>query len=92
MTQTEMRFDGKSFDPKLDGKRLTGQMLRDWAVLKVGDWLTDEEIAVISGDPVVSVGSRRRDLRKERFGAWTVESRRRGDPSLGIWEHRLVLK
>ena len=32
-----------------------------------------------------------RHMRKQRFGGYLVEKRRRGEPKDGLWEYRLVL-
>jgi hypothetical protein len=85
-----VRFDGETFIPELDGERLTGQLDRVWGVMKDGAWWTLEEISVVVQAPTASVSARLRDLRKERFGGWTVERRRRGLASAGIFEYRVV--
>ena len=80
-------FDGSvGFEPARDGKRLTKQLDRVRTVLKSGNWYTDQEIADITGDPVTSVGTRRRDLRKDKFGKHTIHSEcvRRG-----LWKYRM---
>lgn len=56
-----------------------------------GDWVTLEEVMRETGDDSsASVSARIRDLRKERFGGYVVERRRRGDAEAGVHEYRVV--
>lgn len=87
--QTEFRFDGSDYDPELDRDRLTGQLYRIFNLMHDGRYRTLEEIATITGDPASSVSAQLRNLRKDRFGAHTVDKRRRGDKTSGLWEYRL---
>jgi hypothetical protein len=82
------RFDGDDYVPERDHIRLAGQMLAIYTVIKGGDWLTLREIADESGAPEASVSAQLRHLRKERFGAHTVERRHRGEPAQGLYEYR----
>ena len=84
------KFDGSTIDPTHDTARLTAQLARVRNVM-LGDreWRTLLEIAVLVGAPESSVSARLRDLRKPKFGGWTVERRRRGDPKLGLHEYRV---
>lgn len=88
MTQTQM-FDGKTFDPKLDGARLGAQLdkVRD-AMLRKG-WVTLAYLSGLLAAPEASVSARLRDLRKVKFGGYTVE-RRRVPNGNGLHEYRLV--
>lgn len=86
------RFDGDTYDPALDLHRLTKQLGRVWSALQGGQWLTLDEIAKKTGDPQASISARVRDLRKQNFGGYEVERRRRGEPANGLWEYRLVLE
>jgi hypothetical protein len=67
------RFDGETFDPVRDAARLTAQLDAVRELMKDGQWRTLQQIAAAVGAPEASVSARLRDLRKERFGAWTVE-------------------
>lgn len=92
MTQTTLHFGGDTFSAKLDGERLTGQFARVRALMADGRWRTLAEIAEAAGGSEAGVSARLRDLRKERFGGHTVERRRRGEPSAGLWEYRLLVR
>ena len=81
------RFDGITYEPRLDQALLTGQLLRVFELMRDGKWVTLEGLREICGGTTQSLSSRVRDLRKPRFGAYTVERRRR---TAGIWEYRLV--
>jgi hypothetical protein len=83
-------FDGPTFGAALDANRLGCQLeaVRAWMLAHDG-WQTLSEIARGAGysdAAVVSVSGRLRDLRKPRFGGYTVE-RRRG---AGTWEYRVT--
>lgn len=84
-----MKFDGKTFDPALDENRLEKQLGRVYACAIDGKWRTLNEISLVTGDPEASVSSRLRDLRKEKFGSYQIERRRRGNPMLGLFEYRI---
>lgn len=83
-------FDGITYEPKLDQKRLSGQVLRVFDVMRDGKWRTLAEIERITGDPQASVSARLRDLRKVRFGEFIVERRRRGKSKRGLWEYQVL--
>jgi len=86
-----MPRDGACFDTGLDSARLTKQQRRVWDAMKDGAWLTLAEVAAATGDPEASVSARIRDFRKSELGvAVKVERRRRGDPTRGLHEYRLV--
>ena len=85
-------FDGKSFDPVLDGQRLTKQLDRVFSVLSTGRWYALDELAKATRAPQASVSARLRDLRKTIHGAWIIESRRRGNRSRGLFEYRCLGK
>lgn len=95
---TTYRFDGDTFDARLDGLRLTGQWRVVFLVMRDGVWRTLDEvqevIALGGGEyyPLQSISARLRDFRKARFGRHTVERRRRGKPSAGLFEYRLTLR
>jgi len=83
-------FDGPDYIPELDHDRLTGQIKRVKDLMLDGQWRTLAEIESHTGDPPASISAQLRHLRKERFGVWTVEKRRRGDPSDGLFEYRVL--
>lgn len=88
-----MHFDGDTYTPSLDYSRLSTQMERVRAVMLSGMWFTLDRLHALTGDPHASISARIRDLRKNRFGGYTVEHRRHPDYPLdsGIWQYRIVL-
>lgn len=84
-------FDGETYDHERDHERLTGQLRRVADVVLDGRWRTFDEIEAVTGDPPQSISARLRDLRKRKFGAFTVERRIRDEArSAGLWEYRVV--
>ena len=73
--QADLRFDGPEYSPARDQKRLTGQLLRVFNLMRDGRWRTLAEIASAAGDPEGSISAQLRHLRKARFGAHTVNRR-----------------
>jgi len=86
---TNLRFNGESYVPTLDRERLTGQRRRVYAAMLDGKWRTLGEIAAITNDPEASISAQLRHLRKPRFGSYTIEKRRHGQESRGLWEYRI---
>lgn len=84
------RFDGSTYDPEADKERLTRQIERVHALMIDGKWRTLEEIAQATGAPTHSVSARLRDLRKPRFGGYTVNRRHRGAAENGLYEYQVV--
>lgn len=78
--------DGRTFDFRKDAKRLSDQHWRVLSLMRDGAWRTLAEIAAATKDPEASVSARLRDFRKPRFGAYTVERRRRDK---GLHEYRI---
>jgi hypothetical protein len=72
-------FDGETYDPPKDQKRLTRQLERVYEVVKGGEWHTLAGISDITGDPEGSIGARLRDLRKEKFGSYDIRRKRKGN-------------
>ena len=89
--QTALDFSGKTFDEEFDLERLSAQMQRVAMVMRDEKWRTLAEIQAITGDPESSISARLRDFRKDKWGAHTVNRRRRGDPKRGLYEYQLVL-
>jgi DNA-binding transcriptional regulator GbsR (MarR family) len=83
------RFDGQTYIHKFDHNRLTGQLSDVYAVMADGRWRTLDEINGETGHTHQSISARLRDLRKEKFGSYTVSRRRRGDPKHGVHEYRV---
>ena len=88
----EPAYDGESYRPHLDRRRLSAQHQRVWGVMMDGQFRTLREIAELTGDPEASVSARLRDFRKPRFGAHGVARRRRGDGARGVYEYQLVIR
>lgn len=84
-------FDGPTYDPKTDNKRLTGQIERVFNCMKDERWRTLSDIENITGDPQASISAQLRHLRKDRFGNHTVNRRNRGDRENGLYEYQLIV-
>ena len=85
-----MHFDGHTYDPKLDQKRLSTQYMAVWNIMIDGQWHTESEIRTITNNPAGSgVTARFRDFRKKRFGAHTVE-RERVPGKRGLHKYKLT--
>ena len=89
-----MPFDGKTYDRAADGRRLWTALSAVHNLMSDGRWRT---LSSIKADlhslyaKVVSeagISARLRDLRKEKFGALKMESRRRDG---GVWQYRVIL-
>jgi hypothetical protein len=81
------RFGGAGYVHELDHERLGGQMLRIWEVMSDHQWRSVEEIHRITGFPTTSISANLRSFRKEKVGAYLVESRRVTDN--GLYEYRV---
>jgi hypothetical protein len=86
----DARFNGPEYIPKLDQRRLTGQIKRVFDCMKDGQWRTLSEIESITNDPQASISAQLRHLRKYRFGEHTVNKRRRGNEYSGLYEYQLI--
>jgi hypothetical protein len=89
---TKPKFDGSDFDTKLDQERLTGQMKRIYDVICDGRARTLDEISKLAFAPHASVSAQIRNLRKVRFGSYTILKERAGDPANGLFVYRMVNK
>lgn len=85
------RFDGSDYNPDLDDKRLTGQIKDIYNLMVDGVWRTLGEIEAAVKHPQASISAQLRHLRKKRFGKNTVNKRRRGDETQGLFEYQLLL-
>lgn len=83
-----MTFDGKTYSPARDGKRLKTRLDRVRELMGDGRWRTLYDIRRAIGGSEAGISARLRDLRKERFGGYTVEKER---VSGGLWKYRLGL-
>jgi hypothetical protein len=89
--QTELTFPGSDYVAEHDQIRLTGQILRVFNLMKDGKFRTLHEIEAATGDPQASISAQLRHLRKDRFGGYQVNKRRRGDPKQGLFEYQLIV-
>ena len=84
-------FDGSDYKPELDDKRLTGQIKDIYNLMKDGNWRTLDEIEKEVNHPQASISAQLRHLRKVRFGSNTINKRRRGDETKGLFEYQLIV-
>ena len=91
MTQPLLpNFDGRTYCRRHDHHRLSGQLRKVRDFMTDRDWHTLAEIcAAVGVESQASVSARLRDLRKTKFGGYTVERRRRGEASAGLFEYRV---
>lgn len=82
-------FDGKTYDPALDHDRLSKQLGQVYAQMCDYDWWTLGELSLCLRQPEASISARMRDLRKSKFGGYTIERRRLAQ---GLHEYRLLRK
>ena len=80
-------FDGKTFSPERDGARLGAQLEAVRSYMLGHGWVTLGQIVAAVGGSAPGVSARLRDLRKPRFGGYTVERRYVAD---GLWEYRVA--
>jgi hypothetical protein len=85
------RFNGPDYGPALDQVRLTGQIERIFSLMRDGRWRTLSEIESATGDPAASISAQLRHLRKARFGAHTMNKRRRGTRTSGLFEYQVIV-
>lgn len=81
-------FDGSTYEPRRDEGRLFRQLRDVRSYMADGLWHTLPDIAAGTGHPEASISARLRDLRKDRWGAHTVE---REFLRHGLFRYRLVL-
>lgn len=85
------QFSGPAYEPIVDEIRLTKQIGRIFNLMIDGEWRTLQEIQETTGDPQASISAQLRHLRKKRFGAHTVDKRRRDEDIKGLWEYRMIV-
>jgi len=83
-------FDGATYDPVHDKLRLTTQLAKVLDVMQSYKWITLQEIAALTHAPQASVSAQLRNLRKPKFGNYTVDKRVRGDRTDGLYEYNLT--
>ena len=84
------KFSGSDYDEKLDKRRLTGQILDIFTLMKDKKWRSLREISNLTGHGESSISAQLRNLRKATFGSHTVDRRRTGNPTHGKFEYRLI--
>lgn len=89
IAQAPPAFDGATFDAERDGSRLRAQLNRVLTAMRDGQWRTLAQLAESAEAPEASVSARLRDLRKPKFGGYTVERRY---VSAGLFEYRVVVQ
>lgn len=90
MSQPSLFFDGETYEPAHDKDRLAGQLERVKRLMLDGRWRTLAAIHRIVGGSEPGVSARLRDLRKARFGNFTVERRAAGLRNRGLFEYRVT--
>ncbi len=86
-----MDFGGVTYSPKHDLVRLESQLERVKELMSDGQWRTLPQIREAVGGSEAGISARLRDLRKEKFGAYAVNRRRRGVSEYGIWQYQLSI-
>jgi DNA-binding Lrp family transcriptional regulator len=80
-------FDGETYDRTRDQDRLLSQLDRVAKLMRDGQWRTLTNIAIEVDAPESSVSARLRDLRKGKFGAYTIE---REHVHSGLHQYRML--
>ena len=89
-SRKRLYFDGVTFDWAKDSERLTSQLSRVYHFMLCGGWRTLGEIRALCGGSESGGSARLRDLRKDRFGKFTIERRRCTEGlDCGLWEYRM---
>ena len=81
-------FDGTTYIPTLDHSRLTKGLRKVYDAMTDGRWWSLHELSLRCGVYEQSIGSRVRDIRKERFGGFQVDRKR---IAKGLWMYKLVI-
>jgi hypothetical protein len=83
-------FDGIALTAA-DQLRLGKQAQEIFALMCDAEWRTLHEIREATGHPTTSISAQLRNFRKDRFGAHTVNRRRRpSNPEGGTYEYQLI--
>lgn len=82
-------FDGETYNRARDHSRLDAQLFRVRSAMWDQQWRTLNGVSLITGDEPQSISARLRDLRKPKFGGFTVQRRY---VKRGLHEYRLVRK
>ena len=84
--QDPMPFEGETYSPQQDQKRLKGQLKRVFDAMADGQWWTLETLHTQCGGSQAGISARIRDLRKPKCGSLTVDRERLTG---GLWRYRL---
>jgi len=87
-SQKKPHFNGSDYIPALDHKRLSTQNAKIRSLMIDGKWRTLTEIETETGYPQASISAQLRHLRKQRFGAFDLNKRRR--KLAGLFEYQLI--
>lgn len=82
-------FSGSDYVAELDEKRLTGQLLRLFELMKDGKWRSLHEIESATQIPQASASAQLRNFRKINF---IINKRRRGERTSGLFEYQMEIK
>lgn len=80
-------FDGETYIASRDHSRLNSQLNKVFNYMNDHGWHSLDEIAQAVGCPQASVSARLRDLRKSKFGGYTID---RTYIDNGLYHYRLV--
>lgn len=86
---TAMKFHGSNYVEVIDKPRLQKQYIVIRDMMQDGKWRTLREIEDQTGYPQASISAQLRNLRKESFGGHTIDKRRRGVATQGLFEYKL---
>jgi len=90
-------FDGATYEAEKDRARLSAQLQAVFDLMRDGEWRTLDEIGIglfeWSGVMAMTQGisARVRDLRKPKFGGYTVNRRRVVSRPAGLYEYQLIV-
>ncbi len=90
-------FGGKTYDPELDGDRLSTALGKVYRLMSDGRWRTLREISAAVGCSEAGASARLRDLRKKRIAqlypnGGVERKRQKGAAACkGLWVYRMVL-
>lgn len=91
LPRPEPKFHGETYVPEWDEKRLKTLLGRVYALMSDEEWRTLGEIKEsLGGGSEASISARLRQLRNDM--GYTVGRRRRGEPSKGLFEYRVIVK
>jgi hypothetical protein len=89
-------INSPAYERPIDDSRILPQrervlqfMLRIAEINRGAKWLTLREVSDALGFPEASISARFRDFRKNKFGAYEVDRRRRVEQK-GTWEYRVT--